>query len=474
MIKIFNLKQYPVLKKTINPRYYRGFFRFRSLFPVVFAIMGAFVFFACNELDEIGLDLIDNPLKISSTDTLTLVAYTQIEDSLLVPQLDVHMLGVLNDPVFGKTSAGIYAEILPRTLPVEFVDIHPDSLRIDSVVLSLAYTNTGYFGNRFRSMMLNVYELSDTIPRDSIYSNRQLGIKGQLPLERPRFRPQPKDTLFIGLDSIEMPPHLRINLSNEFGQRFFDNRELLEGITINDDFRGFFKGFYIHLDDYDHEPGCMLLFNLRSPFSRLQIYYRKTGLANNHTLNFFLDDPLGRRYTRFENDHSQTHPALRAQVLEGDTLTGDSLLFVQAMANYRVKIQLPNIHALISELDSEVAINSAKLIIPADDQIIEDTLGIANTLILLKEDLNNPGQLTNLPDQFVAPGYFGGSLDATKKEYTFNITRYFQEIIDDPSKNAPLYLRVSGSLQTTGRAVLKGPGRDNPMRLEIRYTQPTN
>lgn len=467
-----NLKQYIVLKKIFNPRYYRGFFRLNSL--VFTAALGLLFATSCNELDEIGLDLIDNPLKISSTDTLTLVAYTQTEDSLLVPQLDVHMLGVLNDPVFGKTSAGIYAEVLPRTLPVEFVDIHPDSLRIDSVVLSLAYSGTGYFGNKFMSLTLNVFELSDTIPRDSIYSNHQLALKEQLQVNNSRFRPRPTDTLYIGLDSIEMPPHLRINLDKEFGQRFFDNRELLEDIDINDQFRGFLKGFHIALDDFDQEPGCMLLFNLRSPFSRLQIYYRKTGLANNHTLNFFLDDPLGRRYTRFESDHSQTHPALRAQILEADTLTGDSLLFVQAMANYRVKIQLPNIHDFISELDSEVAINSAKLIIPADDQIIEDTLGIANTLILLKEDLNNPGQLTNLPDQFVAPGYFGGSLDATKKEYTFNITRHFQEIIDDPSKNAPLYLRVSGSLQTTGRAVLKGPGRDNPMRLEIRYTQPTN
>ncbi len=473
MIKIINSKPHIVLKKFFNPRSYRGFFRFNSLVVVAVLAFSLNFFSSCNEFDdEIGLNLIDNRLQVSSTDTLTLIAITQSEDSLIARQADLHLLGFINDPVFGKTRASIYSEALPRDFPPTFEDIHPDSLLIDSVVLSIAYN--GYFGDISQEQYVRVFELNDTIPLDSVYTNRTLTVKQEIGVNNPSFLPLPEDSVTVGLDSIEMPPHLRINLDTEFGQRFFDDREILEGMSIYDDFRGYFKGFLITVDEIA-EPGAMLYFNLGSAYSRLQVFYRKTGQANNHTFSLYLDDPLGRKFTHYDNfDHAFADNAIRAQVIEGDTLLGDSLLFVQSMSNFKVNIQMPYIEELLEGREGDIAINSAKLILPVDNEYLQDTLEIARSLFLYREDPEIPGEITNLDDQFVAPGYFGGALDEDKMEYVFNITQHLQAIFDDPSMNTPLIVRVSGSVQNAGRVVLKGPGRDNPLRIEIKYTQSNN
>jgi hypothetical protein len=472
MIKIYNTKLCTVLKKTINPRFHRGFFRFYSWVVALIIAMSSQFFISCNELDEIGLDLIESPLTLKSTDTTTVFAYTQIEDSLLANQADLNLLGFINDPVFGKTRASIYTEAFPRAIPPNFVDIHPDSLVIDSVVLSLAYV--GYFGDITLPQHIRVYELNDTIPRDSIFSNRVLAVKRELEVINPEFIPNPTDTVFVGLDSIPLPAHLRVRLNNDFAQQFFDDREELEEMTIYDQFRGYFKGLFITVEELE-QPGAMLYFNLSSTVSRIQFFYRKTGVANNHSFEMILGDPTGRRYTHYDNfDHAFASDPIRAQIIEGDTLLGDSLLFVQSMSNYRVKIRLPYVSDFIDNTLGDIAINSARLIIPVDDLFLEDTLEIAQVLILFREDPERPGVLTNLDDQFIAPGYFGGSLNEDAQQYTFNITQHLQQIIDDPSKNTPLYLRVSASIQNAGRVVLKGPGRDDPMRLEIKYTHPSN
>lgn len=470
MIKITNSKSNIALKKIINPRYYRGFFRLKS-FIVIGIMVFSLSFFACNEMDEIGLDLIDNPLQSNSTDTITLVAYTQMEDSLTTNKNELSLLGFINDPVFGKTSAGIYTEALPRKLPPTFADIHPDSLRIDSVILSMVYV--GYFGDTTQTHHVRVFELDEVIPSDSIiYSNRQIETREEILVYNAEFLPFPTDSVYLGVDNKPSKAQLRLRLDNEFGRRFIEDEDTLSEMSINEDFRSYFKGFYVSLEELA-QPGSMLFFNLRDTLSKFTVYYGTQGVENQYTLNFLMSDPLARRFNHYENfDHQFVDNNIRAQIHEGDTLQGDSLLFVQSMSNLRVKIQMPYMQDFMEGTQGNIAINSARLIIPVDDDYLQDTLELARNLLLFREDPLQPGNIINLDDQFVAPGYFGGQLDTLKREYSFNITRHLQGVIDDASLNTPLYLRVSGAAQNAGRVVLNGPGREQPLRLEIRYTQP--
>ncbi len=473
MLKTINIKIYNILKKFNNPRHARGFFRFNShiLFLSLFMV-SSLLFWSCSEeFDEMGLDLIDGNIQLGDT-VIPLMAHTQAEDSVPTYLANRHLLGFYSDDVFGKTQAGIYTEVLPMSMPVFFSDIHPDSLVIDSVVLSLAYD--GYFGDKSVDHSIQVHEVSEVFPTDTVYSSRSLSHQQQLQVMNPEFVPYPEDSLYVGPDSIHMPPHLRIRISNSLGERFFEDQDVLSNISTNDDFRDYFKGFYIVAEEME-STGAMLYFNLGSSYSRLQVFYSKMGDENYNTLEFAISDPLVRNYTYFNNfGYNNVAPEI-SQQLEGDTLLGDSLIFVQSMANFRAKITLPDLDDLLDD-QGDLAINSARLILPVDNDMIQDPFGIASSMILLRENPNNPeGEFLSLTDQFIGQEYFGGRLNEDKGEYMFNITDHVQRLINQQLENKPLYLRVSGSVENAGRAVLKGPGRqeeENRMRLIIRYSKP--
>lgn len=480
MLKISHIKPHIVLKENFNPRYFRGFFRLKSLIIPAAMLFGMLSFVACNEYDDtIGLDLIDNPLQFNSTDTISLVANTQMEDSLLTGKLDFHLMGYISDPVFGKTKASIYTEALPVNIPPIFSDIPTDSLVIDSVVLGLRYA--GYAGDVSIEQHVRLFELAEVISRDSIFSNHTLQTKREIQINNPLFYPKPSETdtvFFYGADTTAAPPHLRLNLDPEFGRRFITDMDSLRDndaeFSTADQFREYLRGFKITVEETE-DPGAMLYFNLTDSYSRLQIYYKKTGQEKNSIYELPLGNATGRRYTHYEHyDHADASADIRAQIFDGDTALGDSILFVQSMANFRVQVQLPYINDLIDEQNEDFAINTARLIIPIDQGFSLDSVDLARALILYREDPSNPGQLISLADQFVAPGYFGGTINEEKTEFSFNITQHLQMILEDPSKNTPLYIRVGGAAQNAGRVVLKGPGRADPMRLVIKYTQPVN
>jgi hypothetical protein len=464
------------LKTIINPRFYRGFFRFRSL-SLAIALFSLSVFFtACKDFDSIGLDLISNPLNLKS-ETVALTAYTQLEDSMIVSGAGIHLMGLINDPVFGKTKAGIFAEALPRTLPPALFKIHPDSLVIDSVILSLGYL--GSSGDTAVFQRLRVYEIDEIIPLDSIYSNRFINQKKEIEVLNPVFRPFPRRRVFLGADTIGLPAHLRVRLDPEFGRKFITDMDLLETnnstFTTYDQFRDYLKGLYITVDDAD-ESAAILYFNLASAYSRVQIFYRNESKETNNMYELpFGGETLNRNFTYFDNfDHQFTSDEVRAQVLDGQTELGKDFLFLQSMVNYKVRIVLPHVDDFIENRADDIAINSARLIIPVDPTYAIDSINIAQALILYREDGDNAGQLFSLSDQLVnIPGYFGGNYVSRTKEYSFNITRHLQMILENPELNTPLVLRVSGSIQNAGRVVLQGTERDNPLRLEIKFTQPS-
>lgn len=429
-------------------------------------------FTSCNkDLDKIGLDLIDNRLKISVDTVLPLAAYTQLEDSLVTSQAERALLGYYSDPVFGATKASIFAEGIPRNIPFNIADENLSSaLTVDSVVLSLAYS--GYFGDLNTEHNIKVYELHDTVPAGRVFSNRVLTASPQ-PMHESSFLPLPNDTVVIirGADTTNYLPHLRLRLSESVGRKFIDAQEQTSGFTSNDEFRGFFKGFHITVEE-TAGTGSMLYFNLASGLSRMQIFYKVSNDTIQRTWELPLYDPLARRYTHFNNMGLEgVSEEITKQVIEGDTMAGENRIFVQAMSKFRSKIILPSPEELLGEGKENVAINSAKLVLPVDKDFLEDTLAIASNLVLLHGS-ETEGEFHNLQDIALGSSYFGGTLNSEGTEYYFNITQHLQMVIDGHIPNFPLYLRVANSHQNAGRAVLKGTGRDNPLRLEIKFTEP--
>lgn len=139
-------------------------------------------FYSCKENVILPSDVIPQIDNINTfgSDTFTLHTHTIYQDSLQTgglwknnrvasSALFYHALGTIaSDPVFGKTVAGIYLQVLPPTINFQFKTNASGTQRtIDSVILVLPYK--AVYGDTIGSSMqtYNVYRSLKSFSRDS-------------------------------------------------------------------------------------------------------------------------------------------------------------------------------------------------------------------------------------------------------------------------------------------------------------------
>src|SRR5690554_7182021 len=75
------------------------------------------------------------------TDSASVFAYTQLDDSIRTDNLSLNVVGYLNDRLMGKTQAGVAFEIIPSSRNVKF----GEEVVVDSAFLTIAYK--GFYGD---------------------------------------------------------------------------------------------------------------------------------------------------------------------------------------------------------------------------------------------------------------------------------------------------------------------------------------
>lgn len=455
------------MKKLFAPRIIGGFFssgiKIASLLLLFLAMQG------CAEPDGIGLDLIDQRANFYTTDTISLQAYSVTDEHIPTNTGSQNLLGVMHDPVFGKVRAGIFTEV---RLPMNNLSLGEDPI-LDSIRLSLAYSGR-FYGNLETLQTLRVYELSENIPdSDTLYSDTFINHYPD-PVGVLSLYPAPREPVVI--DTVDLPPHFVIPLSTEFGEKILaaNNTPYFENIP---NFLDYFKGFYIEAEDIE-QNGAIFNLNMLSQYTVMQLYYHNPGDTVSTLQNFFISD-FARRITYVDHfGFENAHPLLQAQVIEQQTESGDSLLFVQGLGGLRVNIEMP----FLSDLErlTDVAINQAQLMVYVEPTLVGEPIAeepgrlphpfpVADRLLLMRYD--DEGEMQFLSDFTIGSTYFGGAYQADKKRYVFNITSYIQQVLNGEIPNNGLVLVISGAAESAQRVVLKGPGRtSNPMRLELIYT----
>lgn len=138
----------------------------------------------CTKLDttDIGSDqlpIVDNVNTFADT---LLINSTQgyFNDSTYISKYDDYAVGsISNDPLFGTTLANIYMQLKPPFYPYYFGNagdtITGLGLGIDSVVLCLKYA--GFWGDSLLPVNLEVREVNDGIFRDSVYKENKTAYK---------------------------------------------------------------------------------------------------------------------------------------------------------------------------------------------------------------------------------------------------------------------------------------------------------
>ncbi|MCR4964608.1 MAG: DUF4270 domain-containing protein [Bacteroidales bacterium] len=423
-------------------------------------LLVAFFSSCTNDNSSIGLGFMDQ-VGTDFTDTITVTAYSVLEDTINTTKLSGNMVGHLADPIFGSTVASIYSQI---DMSADNVNFGTNPV-IDSCVFTIQIA--GYYGDTNSRVGIRIHELTEGLLSDGKYYQNSTLAYDPTPLNYSLTDYSIRPSMEVVVDTALYSPHLRIRLTQAFGQYLLDHQN-----DLNNNLSEFLKGLYITAVSHTGSTGYTILTSMTSSLSGITLYYHN-------------DDQNGLRYKlgcsseniRFNNYthtyQNSTNADFIQEVLSGDHSTGASTLFVQGTGGVKTRISFPHLRHAFDTIDDRVVINRAELVIkdldPNEQYLVQPT-GL--TLQGIKSD----GSITYLPDDeyYTSSSYYGGTYDSDNHEYRFRITQYVQNLVNGTGNlTDSVNLVVRGSGVRANRLMFGGTGlTDNQrLRLEISYTK---
>jgi hypothetical protein len=379
------------------------------------------------------------------------------EDTLSTDELSACLLGSYTDETFGRTVASFATQFVLSGASPSF----PATFEVDSVIFSVSYT--GYSYGSLGEGYLSVRELSADLPKSSGFNssyNAPVLNENLLANTSQTFQFKPKTFLFGTEDSLA--PQLRIPLKTNLGTRLLQPTDPT-ALESDENFQTYFKGLKVEAGSY---PMGVVALDLTNINSKITVYYRfdNGGLADTTFYEFPVTSDCG-RYSRLQHFYQYaTQPDLQ-ELVTSDTLANQTMLYLQAGAGTKTKIEFPNLLNL--QINEGRIVNKAELIVP-----YEPDSKYAPTSQIFIFYQNSEGKLIALPDQF--SGNIGGGVEESNKRYRLNITQYIQKVISGELENAPLFIVSGAAGVSVNRTVLHGPDFSNVSsentRLIITYS----
>ncbi len=422
---------------------------------LAFAVLFLIGLVSCKKDGELSPDFDDGGLAVSFVDTFSISTQVVEEDSLRSDLSIRNLLGLYNDPIFGPVSSSIYSEVVLSGVDV---DLNSPISTLDSVVLTLAYNSL--HGDTAAQMDISVYELSSQLDGDyfsNMYNPFMPSAIGTL-----SFVPNLTDSVNVGFDGLNKAPHIRVKLSNTFGQKLINaDAQGSNDMKDNETFTAFMHGLYITTNDsvdntsFSAGQGSMLSLDLNSSLSTVTIYYNDTSKYD------FTISSSGIKYSRYKHKYDGTD--IEAH-LANSALKDSTVIYASTMAGVKTKIDFPHIRNLIS--NGNVVINKAELVVTLEngtEGLFDDPL---ESISLVGIDEN--GDDFFLPDAFEPLDFFGGDYDETTKSYSFNIARHLNDLLyNTPSYG--MYIVANGSSIRANRSVF-GSEKNTTSKIKLNIT----
>jgi len=127
--------------------------------------------FACKKEEEIGAGIqpASDKLLINQADSFSIKTSLVKAQPIITSNSLLNVAGDITDPVFGKSTAAFYTQFSLPTSNVSFHDLEGNNPVLDSLVFILKYTDC--HGNSASPLTFHIYELTEDLPEESIYSN---------------------------------------------------------------------------------------------------------------------------------------------------------------------------------------------------------------------------------------------------------------------------------------------------------------
>lgn len=433
------------------------------------------VMFSCNEPLQIGTELLaGGDTEFESTDTVTVEALTIQRDSILaysdIFALHTHMLGSIEDPIFGAHSSEVVFLIRPESI------LQPEGT-IDSVVLTIELDTFPIYGDAAAEFTIQAsISESELDVADTYFTDDQIE-KGELIGSTFNYRPSNSDSIEISginsfgeVDTVLVTNLFSMRLSPAYGRFLMD----LDSVNYTDP-----AIFYETVDgivlSQNGANNAMLPLRLQNLSFDDQI----TPLANNRVSIFYKDvNEALRQFDylidgAFFSTHQHDYSTGSIQGSIGDPVASESLVYHQGAGGPTTSIKLPYIEDFGDVTVNEAILTITTELLPSDDR---DLYPLPPQLLLTYVSDDELNVFT--PDVVVASGtffdisLFGGQPETQGSEiiYKFNLSEHIQAMITGEASNE-LFIELDQGSAKVQRVIFKGTEDvSNPIKLEITYT----
>lgn len=438
---------------------------FLAAFAIAVICLSAFS--ACTNEDTLGPASLPVSDLVSTKiiDTVDVDAYTILEDSVVTSMSDRLLLGNVDDPFFGKTSAS-FACKFSNTSYGKF-----DSNAIcDSVVLTfgLDTTNQCFLGDSTSLCTIDVMPLTKQIfDTASYYGN--MDISGYL------------DGTVVGSATVrpkDMDTMLTVRLDKSYGQK------IISAVSASTFPKQIF-GLYFKASDSN--PGnCISKFYPSSKFTEYKVYYHSPTSEKEKSVTFSIASD-NQKFNIFRHDYSGTTVE---EQLKNPMSIKDSKLYLQSFVGTRIRLSLPGVKNLCNIKGDYITIIRANLIMPLADSIEShenDFAPIKNLICFgsYKETNTHKNLLEFMTRSQNVNTYTGAAstdvytfnnltLITKRRQYEINLTVRVKDMMETYTLgNEPNYyidLVPANRVSDFGRSIISSPtNSDKPMKLVVEY-----
>lgn len=437
-----------------------------ALLKKITLLCGVFLFVAsvnsCKDpvIEEAGLLTSDDSISLGKIDTLTALLSSVKETKPVSSGVATGLVGNMNDPYFGKTYAGLYAQVRMLTNNLSFGS-NPVA---DSMVLTLKFRNT--YGPYTVPQNLFVFRLDQTLDPAIQYTSDYTA-RVQYPAIGSITGLIPNTEDSVAADGIKYAAHLRIRLSNNLAAEFLNADST--NFADNTAFLNFFKGFYI-ASSSDISGDGLVSFDLYSVLSGISLYYHNDA-ADSLKIQFVINSSSA-TINKFDQLSSGS-PVER--FIQFPAAGGDSIAFIQAGGGSKAKIYFP----YLDSIPKNLAVNLAELVITkAYDPSGSDSIYLPPQFLELLR-LDEAGQ-----EQVIADANDDGTttLVALRREetvngvtymrYRFRLNRYIQQLARGSYRHLGFSLKAISQKQSLERAIISnGSSPDYKISFNLIYTK---
>ena len=476
----------------------------------------AFSIIACDkDFASIDSDIINEETATNfntTSEQYNVISYTDALGPVQSDAFGINLLGIYNDPIYGKTTSNFVTQLNTSIIDPSF----GENPVLDSVVLSIPFfsTNIGAgtsgqvqydldsilpkkVNNNYEPIRLNIYEnnyfLRDFDPNGDFddpqryYSNRstssneiisQSSLQGALIHVENELDITNEQIVLLdndGLVTQTLPPGIRIKLDRTFWQQKIFDQEGEAVLSNANNFGDYFRGLYFEAEDNLGESSLMLL-NLSQSEANITMYYTRDPFTEGQdrvqttfALNFGPN-----RVNFFENEFTN-------QINDGDEIEGDTRLYLKGGEGSIASISLFNGENVDDDNNSDNSfetwrkqfvnldadgnfesskrlINEANLVFYVDQEIVNGEE--PNRLYLYDKTNNSPlidyflDTQNNTLASVSIPNHLGIlERDSETNEgvrYKMRVTGHINNILFNNIENIELGLSVSGNVNLEG------------------------